>query len=93
MPEVRERLNLYLTKSVANELRRLIPPRERTRFVEAVLKRELRRKNLKDALEASAGAWTDENHPELATFEDVDRWIEAGRKGFTRHFPEEGQDA
>ncbi|MBM3150638.1 MAG: hypothetical protein FJZ96_00290 [Chloroflexi bacterium] len=93
MPEIRERLNLYLTKPVADELRRLIPPRERTRFVEEVLARELRRKKLLEALDKSYGAWKDEDHPELATFDDVNRWIEEGRKGFTRDFSEEwGKD-
>jgi hypothetical protein len=87
MPEIRERLNLYLTKPLADELRRVIPARERTRFVEEVLARELRHRKLKAALAASAGAWKDEDHPELATFEE-------GRKGFTRDFSKEwGKDA
>lgn len=94
MPVIRERLNLYLTKPLADELRRAIPPRERTRFVEEVLARELRRRKLRAALEAAAGAWKDEDHPELATFDDVNRWIEEGRKGFTRDFSNEwGKDA
>jgi hypothetical protein len=94
MPVIRERLNLYLTKPVADELRRLIPARERTHFVEEILARELRRRKLKAALKASAGAWRDEDHPELATFEDVNKWIEEGRKSFTRDFSKEwGKDA
>jgi len=73
MPVIRERMNLYLTKPVADELRR---------------------RKLKAALKASAGAWKDEDHPELATFEDVNHWIEEGRKGFTRDFSKEwGKDA
>ncbi|MDI6770444.1 MAG: hypothetical protein QMD04_12335 [Anaerolineales bacterium] len=94
MPVIRERLNLYLTKPLADELRRVIPPRERTRFVEEVLARELRRRKLKAALKASAGAWKDEDHPELKTGEDIDRWIEEGRKGFTRDWSKEwGENA
>ena len=94
MPVIRERLNLYLTKPLADELRRLIPARERTRFVEEVLARELRHRKLKAALKASAGAWKDEDHPELATFDDVNHWIEEGRKSFTRDFSKEwGKDA
>ncbi len=89
MSEIRERLNLYLTKPLADELRRVIPARERTRFVEEVLARELRRRKLKEAIKNSFGAWKDEDHPELATPEDIDRWIEEGRKGFTRDFSEE----
>jgi hypothetical protein len=94
MPEIRERFNLYLAKPLADELRHLIPARERTRFFEEVLARELRRRKLKAALKASAGAWRAEDHPELATFEDVNRWIEEGRRGFTRDFSKEwGKDA
>ncbi len=89
MAEIRERLNLYLTKPLADELRRVIPARERTRFVEEVLARELRRRKLKDTLEKSYGAWKDEDHPELATGEDIDRWIEEQRKLGTRDWSEE----
>lgn len=94
MPKIRERMNLYLTKPLADELRRVIPPRERTRFVEEVLARELRRRKLKEALKAAAGAWKDEDHPELATFKDINRWIEEGRKGFEREWSRErGENA
>ena len=92
-PEIRERLNLYLTKPLADELRRLIPARERTRFVEEVLARELRRRKLKAALKASAGAWRDEDHPDMLTGADIDRWIEEQRKSDTRDWSEEwGRD-
>jgi hypothetical protein len=93
MRTVKERMNLYITKPLMDDLRRLVPARERTRFVEEVLARELRKRKLKEALEKSYGAWKDEDHPELATFEDVNRWIEEGRKGFTRDFSKEwGED-
>ena len=89
MPVIRERLNLYLTKPVADELRRLIPARERTRFVEEILARELRRRKLKAALKASAGAWKDEDHPDMLTGKDIDLWIEEQRKLGTRDWSEE----
>ena len=93
MPVIRERLNLYLTKPVADELRRLIPTRERTRFVEEILARELRRRQRKAAIQASAGAWKDEDHPDMLTGEDIDRWIEEQRKLGTRDWSEEwGRD-
>jgi hypothetical protein len=86
MRAVKERMNLYVTKSLMDDLRRAIPARERTRFVEEVLARELRRLKLREAIKNAYGAWKDEDHPELATFEDVNRWVEEGRKGFTRDF-------
>lgn len=93
MRAVKERMNLYITKSVMDNLREIIPARERTRFVEEILARELRRRKLRDVIKKSYGAWKDEDHPELATFEDINRWIEEGRKRFTRDFSAEwGQD-
>jgi hypothetical protein len=84
MGAIKERLNLYITKSLMDELRRAIPARERTRFVEEVLARELRRLKLREAIENSYGAWKDEDHSDMLTGEDIDRWIEEQRKLGTR---------
>lgn len=84
MRAVKERMNLYITKSVADELRRLVPARERTKFVEEVLARELRRERLREVLARTAGAWKDEDHPDLMTFDDVNRWLEELRHGSER---------
>lgn len=89
MPAVKERMNLYIAKPLMEELRRAVPARERTRFIEEILTRELRRKKLRAVLKKSYGAWKDENHPELATFDDVNRWVAEGRKKFTRKFSAE----
>jgi hypothetical protein len=89
MGAVKERMNLYITKSVMDELRRAIPARERTKFVEDVLARELRRLRLREAIEKSYGAWKDEDHPDMMTGEDIDRWIEEQRKLGTRDLSEE----
>jgi hypothetical protein len=86
MPAVKERMNLYITKSIMDELRQAVPARERTRFVEDILARELRRRKLQEAIKNAYGAWKDVDHPELATPEDIDRWIEDGRNGLHRDF-------
>jgi hypothetical protein len=89
----KERLNLYLPKDLVEALRRYVPARARTQFVIDALDRELHRVRLKEALKASYGAWKDEDHPELATPEDIDRWIEEGRKTATRDWSAEwGRD-
>jgi len=84
MPAVKERMNLYITKSVMDDLRKAVPARERTRFVEDILTRELRRRRLLDALEKAYGAWTDASHPEMKAPGDIDRWVASGRKKSTR---------
>jgi hypothetical protein len=85
----KEQINLSIAKSVMDDLRRAVPARERAHFIEAALARELRRLKLRNAIKNAYGAWKDEDHPELTTFEDVNRWVEEGRKRFTRDFSNE----
>lgn len=89
MRAAKERMNLYITKSLMDDLRTSVPARERTRFVEDILTRELRRRKLLDALEKAYGAWKDEDHPEMKTPKDIDRWVREGRKRATRDFSAE----
>lgn len=73
------RINVLLPAAVARDLREFVPPRKRARFVAEAVERELRRLRLQIALEESAGAWRDEDHPDLADGPAIDRWIAEGR--------------
>ncbi len=73
------RINILLPADVAESLRKVVPPRKRARFVAAAVERELRRLQLEAALDSSAGAWSDADHPELADGPSIDRWIAEGR--------------
>ena len=70
-----KRLNITLPDKLAAQLEELVPRGERNRLIVGLLERELRRKRLLLVLERSAGAWTDENHPDLMTVEDVNRYV------------------
>lgn len=72
-------MNVILPADVAADLRHYVPPRQRARFVAQAVERELRRLRLRSALEESAGAWQDDDHPELADGEAIDLWIASGR--------------
>lgn len=84
------RMNVLLPADVATTLRAVIPPRRRARFVAEAVERELRRLRLEAALDASAGAWQDADHPELADGPAIDRWIAEGRAQLDR---DRGEDA
>ncbi len=73
--EKKERLNVVMPASLVAELRRLIPPRERSRFIARATADRLLQLKQRRALEIAAGAWKDENHPELQTSEDVENWL------------------
>jgi len=78
-PVEKERLNLYLPKPLVDDLRRQVPARQRTQFVRDALAQALRRRQLQAAIAASAGAWRDEDHPDLTTGPEIDRWVAEDR--------------
>ena len=70
-----KRIQVSLRKDVAANLEALVPRGERNRFMIEAIEKALRRKRLLNALEISAGAWSDEGHPDLMTDEDMDRYV------------------
>jgi len=72
-----ERINVIFPKHLLEELKRFIPPRERNRFIVEATEKELRHARLAaffDDLRREP-AWSDEDHPDLMTVEDVDRYV------------------
>jgi hypothetical protein len=57
--------NFLLPGDLLEELRSTVPKREQSKVVAEALRRELKRLHLAKAIEASFGAWRDEDHPEL----------------------------
>ncbi|MEJ5197789.1 MAG: hypothetical protein WHX53_02590 [Anaerolineae bacterium] len=52
-----------------------IPARRRSRFIAEAIEEQLALAEQVDVLDEAAGAWSDANHPEMATEEDIDRWL------------------
>jgi hypothetical protein len=73
--EATRRINVTFPVSLLEELRRYVPRRKRGEFIVEATEKELRRRRLLSALRESAGAWSDEDHPDLMTVEDVNRYV------------------
>jgi hypothetical protein len=92
--ETTKRINVSFPTSLLEEIRRSIPTRERNRFIVEATEKELRRQRLLKALRESAGAWSDENHPDLKTYEDADRYVRRIRETWiARTWDELAEDA
>lgn len=70
-----ERITIYFPKPLLEDLRRYVPARKRSALIVKATEREVERLKTLVALERTAGAWRDEDYPELATDEDIDRYI------------------
>ena len=73
------RMKVLLSPEVVKDFGGDVPLQKRAHFVAAAMARELRRLRLEAALDVSAGAWSDEDHPDLADGPAIDRWIADGR--------------
>lgn len=89
-----QKMTVVFPKSVLERLRERVPARRRSAFiVEAVVEKLALQEQLA-AIEESAGTWSDQEHPELATDQDIDRWLTELRASWDYHLLQLGvQDA
>jgi hypothetical protein len=85
------RIIVTLPESLLGDLKRFVPARKRNQVIVAATEEALRKMKLLAALEETAGAWTDENHPGLTSPEDVDLWLRDVRSRW-RTSPADGED-
>ena len=71
----KRRINVTFPVEVLELVDAVVLPRERNRFIVKATEEAARRERLRKALRTAAGAWKLEDHPELATPEDADRWV------------------
>lgn len=60
-----------------------VPPEERNSFIVEMLKEQLDLLDQVRVLDETAGAWKEENHPDMRTPEDIDRWLANLRSNWT----------
>jgi len=73
------RMKVLLPTEVTKDLSGDVPLRKHAHFVAEALEHELHRLQVEAALDVSAGAWSDNDHPDLADGPAIDRWIAEGR--------------
>lgn len=77
------KITLSLPTTLAEQLKALVPPRQRSAFVAEALRERLEEEETLTVLEETAGIWSDENYPEFATDKDIDRWLRELRANWT----------
>ncbi len=70
----RAKAHIVMPEEVLREIDRFVGKRKRSQFVAAAARKELQRLRLERALAEAAGAWKDEDHPELAKV-GTERWV------------------
>jgi metal-responsive CopG/Arc/MetJ family transcriptional regulator len=84
MSEDTRRINVIFPERLLEELDALVPAGKRSEVIVEATAAYLARLKVLAALKATAGAWTTADHPELATPEDVNRWLAELRSSWRR---------
>jgi hypothetical protein len=85
------RIIVAFPESLLGDIDRFVPARKRNEVIVAATEDLVRKMRLLVVLDETAGAWTDENHPDLSTSEDVELWLRDVRARW-RIPPPEGED-
>ena len=77
------KITLSLPTTLVEQLKALVPPRQRSAFVAEALQERLEEAETLAVLEETAGIWSDKDYPEFATDKDIDRWLREFRASWT----------
>jgi len=83
------RAHLFIPQEILNEIDTLVGKRKRSEFIAEAARKELKRLKLQKALEKAAGAWRDENYPEISQ-KGAYRWVRDLREeseNNSKHYP------
>ncbi|MDA1190899.1 MAG: ribbon-helix-helix domain-containing protein [Candidatus Poribacteria bacterium] len=69
------RTTITLPVETVNALNKHVSARKRSEFIAEAVEARLAALDFHQALDECAGAWTDENHPDLNAAEDVRRYV------------------
>lgn len=80
----KKRINVTFPEDVLDLLEAVVPARKRNAFIVEATEEALRRERLRVVLEtlAKEPAWSDEDHPDLMTAEDIDRYVRRLRESW-----------
>jgi len=76
---------LVLPEDLIKEIDKLMGRRKRSKFITKATRKELKRIRLQKALERAAGAWKDEDHPELEK-KGTSQWVRNFREESEKRF-------
>ena len=78
----KRRISVTFPESVLDLLESVVPARKCNAFIVEATDAALRRERQLKVIQESSGAWADEDHPDLMTAEDIDRYVSRLRESW-----------
>ena len=77
-----QKITVTLPRTLLSRLDEHVALRRRGRFIAEAIEERLALEEQSDALAETAGAWSDENHPDMLTGEEIDGWLDNLRRSW-----------
>lgn len=78
----KSKTHLVFPTELLQTIDQLVGKRKRSKFVVEAAKEKIARERFLKALNEAAGVWTDENHPDLNTNEDIRIYLDMVRNSY-----------
>lgn len=78
----RSKTHLVFPTELLGTIDQLVGKRKRSKFVVEAAREKIARERFLKALNEAAGAWTDENHPDLSSNNDIRRYLDRARNSY-----------
>jgi hypothetical protein len=69
------KITISLPQDLVERFKAHVPARQRSSFIAKILEEYLAIEEQLDALDETAGCWSDEHHPDMVTDQDIDSWL------------------
>jgi Arc/MetJ-type ribon-helix-helix transcriptional regulator len=79
-----QKITVTLPRTLLSRLDEHVAPRRRGRFIAEAIEERLALEEQLAALTETAGAWSDKNHPDMLTGEEIDGWLDNLRRSWAR---------
>ena len=83
-------MTVTFPRALLQRLGEYVPPRQRSAFIVEAVEEKLALQEQLAAIEEAAGCWSDEDHPDLQSDEDIDRWLSELRQSRDQYLTDEG---
>ena len=74
--------HLVFPSEILEEVDKISGKRKRSLFIAQATREKIERERFVRTLEETKGAWSDKNHPELHTAEDMERYLKEKRQSY-----------
>jgi hypothetical protein len=81
---VKTKAHLVLPRDILEAVDQIAGKRKRSLFIAQATQEKLERERFLKVLDEAKGAWSDNNHPELRTSKDIERYVREKRQSYRR---------